>query len=69
MTTLSADLRVPVCEPIAEAGVADLSERFSVDDGVGLLRDELMERVADYDALAGRSATKVTADMIEGRPA
>jgi D-3-phosphoglycerate dehydrogenase / 2-oxoglutarate reductase len=63
-TSLRADLRVLVCEPIADAGVAYLAERFSVDDGVGLSRDELMERVADYDALVVRSATKVTADMI-----
>ncbi|HEX2508324.1 MAG TPA: phosphoglycerate dehydrogenase, partial [Miltoncostaeaceae bacterium] len=63
-TSLRADLRVLVCEPIADAGVAYLAERFSVDDGVGLSREELMERVADYDALVVRSATKVTAELI-----
>jgi D-3-phosphoglycerate dehydrogenase / 2-oxoglutarate reductase len=65
LTTLRADLRVLVCEPIADAGVAFLSERFSVDDGVGLSREELMERVADYDAIVVRSATEVTADLID----
>ena len=64
-TLARADLRVLVCEPIADAGVAYLSERFSVDSAVGLSRDELMDRVGDYDALVVRSATKVTADMIE----
>jgi D-3-phosphoglycerate dehydrogenase len=56
---------VLVCERIADAGVAYLAERFSVDDGTGLSRDELMERVGGYDALVVRSATKVTADLIE----
>jgi D-3-phosphoglycerate dehydrogenase / 2-oxoglutarate reductase len=65
LTTLRADLRVLVCESIAEAGVAYLAERFAVDDGIGLSREELMDRVPDYDALVVRSATKVTADMID----
>jgi D-3-phosphoglycerate dehydrogenase len=62
--SLHADLRVLVCEPIADAGVAYLSERFTVDLGLDLTRDELMGRVGAYDALVVRSATKVTADLI-----
>ncbi|HEX2504427.1 MAG TPA: phosphoglycerate dehydrogenase [Miltoncostaeaceae bacterium] len=62
---LSADLRVLVCEKIADAGIDYLAERFSVDSGFDLSRDELMERVAGYDALVVRSATQVTADLIE----
>jgi len=58
------DLRVLVCEPLAEAGVALLEERFDVTSGVGWSRDELMERVDGYDAIVVRSATKVTADLI-----
>jgi D-3-phosphoglycerate dehydrogenase len=54
--------RVLVREPIAEAGVQLLRERFDVDvDGKG----ELAETIADYDAIVIRSATKLTADLIE----
>jgi D-3-phosphoglycerate dehydrogenase / 2-oxoglutarate reductase len=54
--------RVLVREPIAEAGVELLRERFDVDvDGEG----ELSERIGAYDALIIRSATKVTADLLE----
>ena len=54
--------RVLIREPIAEAGVSLLRERFDVDvepDG------ELAEQIADYDAIIIRSATKLTADLIE----
>ena len=63
-TLARADLRVLVCEKIADAGIAYLAERFTVDDGLGLSREELLDRVGDYDALVVRSATKVTADLI-----
>jgi len=54
--------RVLVREPIAEAGVQLLRERFDVDvDGKG----ELAETIGDYDAIVIRSATKLTADLIE----
>ena len=53
-----------VCEPIAEAGVQLLSERFRVDLGLDWTPEQLAERVGDYDALVVRSATKVTAELI-----
>ncbi|MBA2359998.1 MAG: phosphoglycerate dehydrogenase [Actinobacteria bacterium] len=54
--------RVLVLEPIAEAGIRFLEERFDVDvDGSGSLE----ERIGDYDALVIRSATKVTAELLE----
>ena len=40
-----------VCEKIADAGVAHLSELFSVDLGLDWTKDELFERIADYDAI------------------
>jgi D-3-phosphoglycerate dehydrogenase len=58
-------VKVLVCEKIAEAGVALLEEHFTVERGIGWSREELMERVGAYDALVVRSATKVTADLIE----
>ena len=54
--------RVLVRERIAEAGLELLRSRFDVDvdyDG------SLVERIAGYDALVVRSATRVTADVIE----
>jgi D-3-phosphoglycerate dehydrogenase / 2-oxoglutarate reductase len=63
-TLARADLRVLVCEKIAEAGIAHLSSLFSVDLGLDWTADQLAERIGDYDAIIVRSATKVTADLI-----
>jgi D-3-phosphoglycerate dehydrogenase / 2-oxoglutarate reductase len=55
-------VRVLVREPIAEAGIDLLRERFDVDvDGNGDLR----ETIGDYDAIVIRSATKLTAELID----
>lgn len=63
-TLARADLRVLVCEKIAEAGVEHLSTLFSVDLGLDWTADELADRISAYDAIVVRSATKVTADLI-----
>jgi D-3-phosphoglycerate dehydrogenase / 2-oxoglutarate reductase len=55
-------MRVLVREPIAEAGVELLRERFDVDVDSA---SDLSARIADYDALIVRSGTKVTADLID----
>ena len=49
-------------EPIADAGVAYLRERFDVDVDYD---SDLAERIADYEAIVVRSKTKLTADLIE----
>jgi D-3-phosphoglycerate dehydrogenase len=55
-------LRVLVREPIAEAGVELLRRHFDVDvDG----EPPLAEVIGAYDGLVVRSATKVTADVLE----
>jgi D-3-phosphoglycerate dehydrogenase / 2-oxoglutarate reductase len=55
-------LRVLIREPIAEAGVRLLQERFEVDtDG----STPLEERIAEYDAIVIRSGTRITAELIE----
>jgi D-3-phosphoglycerate dehydrogenase / 2-oxoglutarate reductase len=55
-------LKVLVREPIAEAGIQLLRDRFDVDvDGDSNLADV----IGDYDAIVIRSATKLTADLIE----
>jgi len=53
--------RVLVREPIAEAGIQLLRDRFDVDvDG----DSDLAEAIGGYDAIVIRSATKLTADLI-----
>jgi D-3-phosphoglycerate dehydrogenase len=56
--------RVLICERIAQSGVSLLQEHADVDDGIGWSREDLLDRVADYDALVVRSATKVDAELI-----
>jgi D-3-phosphoglycerate dehydrogenase len=54
--------RVLVREQIADAGVELLRERFDVDvDGAA----DLAAAIGDYDAIVIRSATKLTAELIE----
>ena len=56
---------VLVKEKIAESGVSLLREDFEVELGLDMSEEELRERIADFDAIVVRSATKVTADLIE----
>jgi len=54
--------KVLVREPIAEAGIDLLRERFDVDvDSNG----DLDERIGEYDAIVIRSATKLTGELID----
>ena len=57
-----ARARVLVREPIAEAGLELLRSRFEVDVDPD---SELAEIIGAYDAVVIRSATKLTADLIE----
>jgi D-3-phosphoglycerate dehydrogenase / 2-oxoglutarate reductase len=55
-------VKVLVREPIAEAGIALLREKFDVDvssDG------DLAQQIGDYDAIIVRSGTQLTAEIIE----
>jgi D-3-phosphoglycerate dehydrogenase len=54
--------RVLVREKIADAGVRLLRDRFDVDLETN---GDLAEKIGDYDAIVIRSATKLTADVIE----
>ncbi len=56
--------RVLVSDPIAEEGVEILKRVADVDVKIGLSKETLAEIIGDYDALAVRSETKVTADVI-----
>jgi D-3-phosphoglycerate dehydrogenase / 2-oxoglutarate reductase len=54
--------RVLVREPIAEAGIELLRERFDVDVDTN---SELTEKIGAYDGIVIRSATKLTAEVLE----
>jgi D-3-phosphoglycerate dehydrogenase / 2-oxoglutarate reductase len=58
-------LKVLITEKLAEPAVELLREEFDVDVLLGLGREELLERIGEYDGLIVRSATKVTAEVIE----
>src|SRR5436190_13685840 len=57
--------RVLVKEKIADAGVDLLREHFDVDVRTDMGEDELPGAIGSYDAIVIRSATKLTADVID----
>ncbi|HTX44939.1 MAG TPA: phosphoglycerate dehydrogenase [Solirubrobacteraceae bacterium] len=57
--------RVLVAEKIGQSGIDLLREHFEVDVETGLDRDQLAERIGEYDGILIRSATKLDADLIE----
>ncbi len=57
--------KVLVSDPIAKEGIDLLQKHFDVDVKIGLEKDQLIAIIGDYDALAVRSETKVTADVLE----
>ena len=67
-TTLHANgsrPRVLVKEKIGDSGVALLREHFDVEVGVDWDADELARRIGDYEGILIRSATKLTAELID----
>jgi D-3-phosphoglycerate dehydrogenase len=58
-------VKVLVKEKIADSGVELLRENFEVDLGLEMSDEELAERIAGYDAILIRSATKLTPELIE----
>jgi D-3-phosphoglycerate dehydrogenase len=58
-------MRVLVAENIGDTGVELLRRHFDVDVGVN---GDIAERIGDYDGLIVRSATKVTAELIDRAP-
>ncbi|MBA3807097.1 MAG: phosphoglycerate dehydrogenase [Solirubrobacterales bacterium] len=57
--------RVLVKEKIGDSGIELLKEHFDVEIGVDWSEEELAERIGEFDAILIRSATKMTADLIE----
>jgi D-3-phosphoglycerate dehydrogenase / 2-oxoglutarate reductase len=56
--------RVLVAEKIGDSGIELLEAHFDVDIGVGWSREELEERIGEYDGVLIRSATKLDAGLI-----
>jgi D-3-phosphoglycerate dehydrogenase / 2-oxoglutarate reductase len=57
-------VRILIAEPLAEAGIELLRDRFEVDAHDSLDRAELLAAVAEADALVVRSATQVDAEVL-----
>ena len=62
---LTEQYRILVKEKIADSGVDLLRERFDVDLGVDWSDEELAERIGGYHGILIRSATQLTAELIE----
>jgi D-3-phosphoglycerate dehydrogenase / 2-oxoglutarate reductase len=58
-------VKVLVKEKIADSGVELLRRNFDVDLGLEMSDQELAEVIGDYDAILIRSATKLTAELID----
>jgi len=59
-------MKIIVTERIAEEGIQYLKDRgFEVDVKYGMDRSELLDIIADYDAIIVRSVTKVDAELLE----
>jgi D-3-phosphoglycerate dehydrogenase len=56
--------RVLVAEKIGDSGIDLLRGSFDVDLGVGWSREELAERIGEYDGILIRSATKLDAELL-----
>jgi D-3-phosphoglycerate dehydrogenase / 2-oxoglutarate reductase len=62
---MSERLKVLVKEKIGDSGVELLREHFDVDLGVDWSDEQLAERIGEYHGILIRSATKLTAELIE----
>ena len=60
-----SSVKILVKEKIADSGVELLRRDFDVELGLEWDEAELAKRIGEFDALIVRSATKVTADLIE----
>jgi D-3-phosphoglycerate dehydrogenase / 2-oxoglutarate reductase len=63
--TTGEKMKVLVKEKIAQAGIDILREHFDVEVRTDMTDEELREKINDYDAILVRSASKITADILE----
>jgi D-3-phosphoglycerate dehydrogenase / 2-oxoglutarate reductase len=57
--------RVLVAEKIGDSGMELLKAHFDVELGAGWSREELADRIGDFDGILIRSATKLDAELID----
>ena len=59
--------RVLVTDEIDPEGVAILAAepKITVDEVPTLPKEDLLARIGDYDAIIGRSATRISADLLQ----
>ncbi len=62
---MSAKAKVLVAEKIGDSGIELLREHFEVEVGAGWSREELTQRIGDFDGILIHSATKLDAELIE----
>jgi D-3-phosphoglycerate dehydrogenase len=60
-----ARAKVLVKEKIGDSGIDLLREHFDVDLGIDWSDEQFLERIGEYDGIVIRSATKMTAELIE----
>ena len=65
MSAANGRAKVLVKEKIGDSGVELLREHFDVDLGIDWEDSELAERIGGYEGILIRSATKMTAELIE----
>ncbi len=59
-------MKVCICDPLPENGIALLKENgFEVDVKTGMSQEEIIDVIKDYDAIIVRSATKATKEIID----
>jgi D-3-phosphoglycerate dehydrogenase / 2-oxoglutarate reductase len=64
-TTRDERLKILVKEKIGDSGIELLKQHFDVDLGVDWTDDQLSERIGAYHGILIRSATKLTAELID----
>lgn len=57
--------RVIIAEKIDKCGIELLQKEFDTDVCIGIPRDELLNKIHEYDALVVRSSTKVNAELLD----
>jgi len=58
-------VKVLVAEQIGSSGIELLRRNLEVEEGIGWTPEQLAERIGEFDGIVIRSATKLTADLIE----
>ncbi|MBC7115122.1 MAG: phosphoglycerate dehydrogenase [Archaeoglobi archaeon] len=58
-------VKILITDPLDEEGIEELRKDFQVDVILKISQEELVKKIADYDAIIIRSGTKITREVIE----